>query len=72
MMMMKSTWTIDDDCIHALKNTLSRRAPACFFTEGDIAVLEAQLGLERDAIETWAASFRETVPEEDRANRLYF
>ena len=69
---MMSTTMIDADCINALKNTLSRRAPACYFTEGDIAVLEAQLGLERDAIETWAASFRETVPEEDRANRLYF
>ena len=69
---MSLSTTIDSDCINALRNTLYPRVPACYFTDGDIAVLEAQLGLDRDAIETWAASFRDAVPEEDRAHRLYY
>ena len=62
---------IDDGCIVAFKNTLERRAPEYYFSDGDIAVLEAQTGLNRTTIETWAALFRESVPEASRADWLY-
>ena len=62
---------IDDGCIVAFKNTLERRAPEYCFSDGDIAVLEAQTGLSRKTIETWGAMFRASVPEADRANFLY-
>ena len=58
--------------IQLLKQTMIPRAPACIFTDDDIAILGARTGLDAAQVRKWAVNLRLRVEEAKRLEFLQF